>query len=76
VLSSLREKYPELRVYSFDYSIDLSAVRSMLQIYKIKDTALPALVLDDELLTGFRGIEELEAKIKDSFKLQEIDPKE
>ena len=72
VLSTLREKYPELRVYSFDYSTDLSAVKAMLDIYKIKDTALPALVIDDSLLTGFQPIEELEKKIKDSFKLQDI----
>jgi len=71
VLASLRNKYPELRVYSFDYSIDLSAVRSILDIYKIKDTALPALVIDDELLTGFYSFDELEVKIKESFKLQE-----
>src|SRR3989344_4367367 len=74
VLSSLRDKYPELRVYSFDYSIDLSAVKALLQIYKIKDTELPALVLDDELLTGFHSIEELESRIKESFKLQETKP--
>lgn len=73
-LSSLREKYPELRVYSFDYSIDLSAVKAMLQIYKIKDTQLPALVVDEEVLTGFRSVEELESKVKESFKLQEVKP--
>ncbi len=74
VLSTLREKYPELRVYSFDYSTDLSAVKALLQIYKIKDTELPALVLDDELLTGFHSIEELELSVKESFKLQEVKP--
>src|SRR3989344_352399 len=76
VLSSLRDKYPELRVYSFDYSIDLSAVKALLQIYKIEDTKLPALVLDDELLTGFHGVEELESRVKESFKLQEVKPQE
>ncbi|MFH1608611.1 MAG: hypothetical protein ABH951_01160 [Patescibacteria group bacterium] len=74
VLSTLRDKYPELRVYSFDYSTDLSAVKAMLDIYKIKDTALPALVIDDNLLTGFQSIEDLEKKIKESFKLQEAEP--
>ena len=74
VLSSLRGKYPDLRVYSFDYSTDLSAVASMLQIYKIKDTELPALVLDDEVLTGLQGIEELESRVQKSFKLQETKP--
>ena len=72
VLSKLRDKYPELRVYSFDYSTDLSAVKAMLQIYKIEDTKLPALVIDDDVLTGFHSIEEVESKIKESFKLQEI----
>src|SRR3989344_3682130 len=64
VLSELRDKYPELRVYSFDYGIDLSAVKAMLQIYNIEDTKLPALILDDELLTCFRAVEELESKIQ------------
>src|SRR3989338_8574500 len=76
VLSKLRAEYPELRVYSFDYSTDLSAVKAMIEIYKIKDTALPALVIDDEVLTGFHGIDELEALIKKSFKLQETKPEE
>ncbi len=74
VLGSLRTKYPELRVYSFDFNTDLSAVTSILQIYKIQDTKLPALVIDDELLTGFHAVEELEKRIQDSFKLQETKP--
>ena len=74
VLTSLRDKYPELRVYSFDYSTELSAIKAMLQIYKIEDTKLPALVIDDEVLTGFHGIDELESRIKESFKLQEAKP--
>ncbi len=73
-LSALREKYPELRVYSFDYSIDLSAVKSMLQIYKIEDTKLPALVVDDNVLTGFHSVDELESRVQESFKLQETIP--
>src|SRR3989344_7012183 len=48
VLTALRDEYPELRVYSFDYSTNLSAVKAMIQIYKIKDTELPALVIDGD----------------------------
>jgi hypothetical protein len=70
VLGTLRTEYPELRVYSFDYSTDLSAVASMLQIYKIKDTTLPALVIDDNVLTGFQSLQDMETRIQDSFKLQ------
>jgi thiol-disulfide isomerase/thioredoxin len=71
VLTNLREKYPDLRVYSFDYSVSVSAVKALLSIYKIKDTELPALVLDDEVFTGFHGIDELDAKVQESFKFQE-----
>ncbi len=71
VLSTLREKYPNLRVYSFDYSTDLSAVRSMLSIYKISDTKLPALVVDEKVLTGYSDTESLGKLIKDTFDLEE-----
>ncbi|MFN4181314.1 MAG: hypothetical protein ACK4FA_01275 [Candidatus Paceibacteria bacterium] len=70
VLSKLRAQYPELRVYSFDYSTDLSAVEAMLRIFKIEDTKLPAIVLDDEVMTGFRPIDELQEKIEKNFKLE------
>ena len=70
VLSSLRTEYPDLRVYSFDYSTDLSAVSSMLQIYKIKDTVLPALVINDNVMTGFHSIDELDSIVKNAFQLQ------
>ena len=74
VLSALRDKYPELRVYAFDYNIELSAVKAMLRIYKLEDTNKPAIVIDDELLIGFQDVENLEKRIKKSFKLQETKP--
>lgn len=70
VLSKLRDLYPELKVYSFDYSIDLSAVKSIINIYKIKDTQLPALVVGDEVFTGFKDRDELESILKANFKLK------
>lgn len=74
VLTDLRSRYPDLRVYSFDYSTDLTAIKAMLQIYKIEDTKLPAMVMDDEVLTGFQSVDDLETKVKETFKLQEVDP--
>ena len=70
VLSRLKKDYPSLRVYSFDYSTDLSAVKAMLDVYKIEDTKLPALVLDDEVLSGYQPLEELEQSVQDIFKLE------
>ncbi len=71
VLSTLKNKYPEIRVYSFDFSTDLSAVSTMLNIYKIADTKLPALVIDDDVFTGFHSLEELDGRLQETFKLQE-----
>ena len=59
VLTSLREKYPNLRVYSFDYNLDLSAIRAMTSIYKVPDN-LPAIVINGKVYSGFQTVEEIE----------------
>ncbi|MEI7709159.1 MAG: hypothetical protein WCI76_00425 [bacterium] len=69
-LTEIHDKYPELRVYTFDYNTDLSAVRSLLQIFKIKGTELPALVLDDTLLPGFHSVNDLDIQMQKFFKSQ------
>lgn len=60
VLTALREKYPDLRVYSFDYGLDLSALKALITVYKIDDKKLPALVINEKVYTGFNSIEEIE----------------
>lgn len=60
VLTELRAKYPNLRVYSFDYSTDLSALRALIKIYHIEDTKLPALVVNEKKVTGFQSVEDIE----------------
>lgn len=67
VLTRLKQMYPELRVYSFDYDLDLSVVDSLKAIYKI-DKALPALIVEDKLYAGFKTTEELEALLPESVK--------
>lgn len=59
VLTSLREKYPNLRVYSFDYNLDLSSIKAMTSIYKVPDN-LPAIVINGKVYSGFKTIEEIE----------------
>ncbi len=60
VLTELRAKYPGLRVYSFDYSLDLSALKALIKIYKIDDKKLPAVVIKEHTYTGFKTVEEIE----------------
>lgn len=59
VLTFLKEKYPDLRVYAFDYDLPMSAIDSMKKIYKIPNT-LPAIVIEDKTYTGYKSLEDLE----------------
>src|SRR3990167_4096185 len=62
VLTALRDKYPELRVYSFDYNYDLGAISTLTSIYKVKPD-LPALIINGQPYYGFKTVEELETKV-------------
>jgi hypothetical protein len=62
VLTELRERYPEVRVYSFDYDFDLEALRTLTSIYKVRPTP-PALIINGEPYYGFNSIEDLETNV-------------
>lgn len=70
VLTKLRGEYPELRIYSFDYNLDLSAIETMKSIYKIREP-LPGLIIHDEAYYGFKSEEDLEKIIPELKKMRE-----
>lgn len=70
VLTKLKETYPDLRVYSFDYNIPLSAVDSLKSIYKVDGTSLPSLVIEDKTYSGYKSLEDLDALLPAAFKAQ------
>lgn len=79
VLTALREKYPALRVYSFDYGLNLSAIQTLINIYKIEDTKLPAIISDRKVYTGYKSVEEIEElipELKETLILPEEETKE
>jgi hypothetical protein len=60
VLTYLRATYPGLRVYSFDYHLDLSALRTLIALRKV-DTNLPAIVIGNRPpVYGFKNLEEMQ----------------
>lgn len=69
VLTKLREKYPDLRVYSFDYDFDSPIVKTLISVYAI-EPKLPALVVDGETVYGFYNIENLEKGFPQIKKLE------
>lgn len=64
VLTGLSEKYPGLRVYSFDYNLDLSALQTLVDINDVKgappDGELPALVFNGKTYYGLHTMTDIE----------------
>jgi hypothetical protein len=75
VLDYLRKTYPDLRVYAFDYNLDLSAIKTLLSIYKVKGE-LPALVVDGEVKYGYKTKEEMIELLPKTLKTKEEIAKE
>jgi hypothetical protein len=63
VLTYLREHYPGLRVYSFDYNLDLSALRTLISLRKLNGT-LPAIIVNDRApVYGFKSLSQMQELI-------------
>lgn len=58
-LSYLRQTYPALRVYSFDYHLDLAALKTLIAVQKV-DAKFPAFVVQNKASYGFTSLEDLE----------------
>jgi regulator of replication initiation timing len=72
VLTALSEKYPELRVYSFDANLDLSALQTLANLSTIDRATLPALVIQNTAYSGYKTVEEIEKLFP---ALEKLDPK-
>jgi hypothetical protein len=59
VLTYLREHYPQLRVYTFDYDLDLNAVQTLVSVHEIGEK-LPAIIIGENIYNGFQSIENIE----------------
>jgi hypothetical protein len=59
-LDAMRQTYPDLRVYSFDYNLDLGALKTLIALEKV-EPRLPAFVIDNEPSYGFTTLGALEA---------------
>lgn len=63
ILTELHDTYPELRVYSFDYNLDLSAIKALISIYKVPSD-LPALIINGKVYAGLQTKEQIETVLK------------
>ena len=59
VLTELRKTYPGLRVYSFDYDLDLGALKTLESLYDVQPN-LPALVIHKQAEYGWKTVADTE----------------
>lgn len=70
VLTTLARQYPQLRIYSFDYNLDLSALRTLISINQIGPD-LPALIVNDHVYSGFQSIDDIREILPELSSLEE-----
>ena len=58
-LTSLTETYPELRVYSFDYNLNIGALQTMISIDGVHNS-LPALLINGKAYYGYQSVEDIQ----------------
>lgn len=58
-LTELSQTYPQLRVYSFDYNLDIGGLQTLISIDDV-DNKLPALRINNQNYYGFQSIEGIE----------------
>src|SRR5207302_1786932 len=55
VLTSLAQEYPQLRIYSFDYNLDVPALQTLVSIDQV-GPHLPALIINHKAYYGFQSM--------------------
>ena len=68
VLTALREDYPSVRVYSFDYNSGVSAVQTLENIYNVK-AEFPALVIHNKPTYGLKSLADIEKLMPELAKI-------
>lgn len=61
ILTDIRQNYPNVRVYAFDYNLDLSAMDALIAIYKVSEPErLPALIINGKVYYGLQEFEDIQ----------------
>lgn len=65
-LYDLKQKYPELKVYTFDYDIDVAPVKTLINIYNVKPE-FPVLIIEDKPYYGLQSSTEIETNFRNNI---------
>ena len=58
-LTALSQTYPDLRVYSFDYNLDVGALQTLISIDNMRYDP-PALVINGKVYYGYQSVADIE----------------
>lgn len=75
ILTYFREKYPFLRIYSFDFDLELSALKTLKSVFKLKEET-PIMVINNDVYYGYKSKEELETILEKYVNLETLEEKE
>lgn len=65
-LSYMRATYPTLRVYSFDYNLELGALKTLIAVQKV-EPKFPAFVINGKRSYGFTELDEFKTRFPQSL---------
>ena len=65
-LSYLHQTNPKLRVYSFDYNLELGALKTLIGVEKVEPT-FPAFVIDGKRVYGFTDVDDFKLYFPKNF---------
>jgi hypothetical protein len=58
-LTALSQTYPQLRIYSFDYNLGVSALQTLIAIDDV-DNTLPALFINGQTYYGYHSVDDIQ----------------
>jgi hypothetical protein len=59
VLTRLSRDNPRLRVYAFDYDLDLGALKTLIDLYSVDGKKLPVLIIEGKKYVGFKDLDDI-----------------
>ncbi len=68
VLTELRREYPFVRVYSFDYHLPVPTIKTLTDIFKVKEQ-FPALVIHEKPVYGLKSLADIEMMMPELAKI-------
>ena len=60
ILRAVKEKYPQVDVYTFDYALDLAAVKTLITLHDIPQTP-PIIDINGKVYAPFKTLDDMEA---------------